>query len=63
MPVGCKFQPRCPFQWSRCEEEPGLIEIGGPERRSRCWLQAPEETARREAYEVAAMATVADVVG
>jgi oligopeptide/dipeptide ABC transporter ATP-binding protein len=63
MPVGCKFQPRCPFQWSRCEEEPGLIEIGGPERRSRCWLQAPEETARREAYEEAAMATVADVVG
>ena len=36
---------------------------GVPDRELRCWLQAPEETARREAYEEAAMATVADVVG
>jgi oligopeptide/dipeptide ABC transporter ATP-binding protein len=63
MPPGCKFQPRCPFHWDRCLTEPELLTVGGPDRRARCWLQAPEETARREVYEVAAAATVRDVVG
>ena len=41
MPPGCKFQPRCPYAWDRCLTEPELINVGGPDRRSRCWLQAP----------------------
>jgi oligopeptide/dipeptide ABC transporter ATP-binding protein len=63
MPPGCKFEPRCPYAWDRCQEEPGLIQVGGPDRRARCWLQAPEETARRAAYEASAAVTVSDVVG
>ncbi|MBF6605600.1 MAG: ABC transporter ATP-binding protein [Chloroflexi bacterium] len=63
MPPGCKFQPRCPYAWERCATEPELIQVGGPDRRARCWIQAPEEMERRRAYEVAAAATVNDVVG
>ena len=63
MPPGCKFQPRCPYQWDRCLKEPELIRVGAPARLARCWLHAPEETERRRIYEEAAMATVSDVVG
>jgi oligopeptide/dipeptide ABC transporter ATP-binding protein len=63
MPPGCKFQPRCPYEWDRCATEPGLIQVGGPDRRSRCWLQAPEEADRRHRFEENVSATVADVVG
>jgi oligopeptide/dipeptide ABC transporter ATP-binding protein len=63
MPPGCKFQPRCPYHWDRCLTEPGLIQVGGPDRRARCWLHAPEEAERRRAYDAAAEATVNDVIG
>ncbi len=33
---GCRFAPRCPFRFDRCEEEPPLIEKDG--RQVRCWL-------------------------
>jgi oligopeptide/dipeptide ABC transporter ATP-binding protein len=63
MPPGCKFQPRCPYEWERCTTEPGLIQVGGAERRARCWLHAPDETERRHAYEASARTTVSDVIG
>jgi oligopeptide/dipeptide ABC transporter ATP-binding protein len=63
MPPGCKFQPRCPYEWDRCRSEPGLIQVGGPDRRSRCWLQAPEEAERRRRFEADVLTTVTDVVG
>jgi oligopeptide/dipeptide ABC transporter ATP-binding protein len=63
MPPGCKFEPRCPYAWERCQTEPELIEVGGPDRRSRCWLQAPEEAERRRAFATEAAEAVADVVG
>jgi oligopeptide/dipeptide ABC transporter ATP-binding protein len=63
MPPGCKFQPRCPYAWDRCGTEPELIEVGGPDRRSRCWLQTPEEHARRAIFEAEVVTTVNDVVG
>jgi len=63
MPPGCKFQPRCPYQWDRCVQEPRLIEVGHRDRRSRCWLQSPEEAERRRFYDEQAAATVSDVVG
>ena len=63
MPPGCKFEPRCPYRWERCDTEPELLSVGGPDRRARCWLHAPEEAARRATYEAAATVTVNDVVG
>jgi len=63
MPAGCKFEPRCPYAWDRCRTEPELIEIATPDRRSRCWLQSPDEADRRHVFEVDVIATVADVVG
>src|SRR5512140_484269 len=49
MPPGCKFEPRCPYAFDRCVEEPGLIGIG-PDRSSRCWLVDPAYKERFEAY-------------
>ena len=63
MPAGCKFQPRCPYQWDRCRTEPDLIQVGSPDRRARCWLQAPDESERRRGYDIAAQSTVNDVIG
>jgi oligopeptide/dipeptide ABC transporter ATP-binding protein len=63
MPPGCKFEPRCPYAWERCQTEPELIEVGGPDRRSRCWLQTPEEAERRRAFTTEAAEAVADVIG
>jgi len=36
-PRGCRFAPRCPLKFDRCDEEPPLFE---PEagRWSKCWL-------------------------
>jgi peptide/nickel transport system ATP-binding protein len=63
MPPGCKFQPRCPYAWERCQTEPDLIEVGHPDRASRCWLQAPEEAERRHAFAAETAEAVADVIG
>jgi oligopeptide/dipeptide ABC transporter ATP-binding protein len=63
MPPGCKFQPRCTYQWDRCGTEPDLIEVGHPDRRSRCWLNAPEEAERRRKFDAWSEVAVRDVVG
>ena len=34
---GCRFAPRCPFRFERCDEEPPLLETDDG-RRTRCWL-------------------------
>ncbi|MGZ5971622.1 MAG: oligopeptide/dipeptide ABC transporter ATP-binding protein, partial [Polyangiales bacterium] len=37
LPVGCRFQDRCPMVIEKCKEsEPELFEVG-PHRRSRCF--------------------------
>jgi peptide/nickel transport system ATP-binding protein len=36
-PQGCRFAPRCPARFARCDEEPPLIETGGG-RQVKCWL-------------------------
>jgi peptide/nickel transport system ATP-binding protein len=36
LPQGCKFAPRCPEVYERCEQEPPLVEIG-PGSWNRCW--------------------------
>src|SRR2546423_900776 len=53
MPRGSKFRPCCPNQRVRCLPEPPLIQVGGQDRRSRCWLEVPEESERRRTFEEA----------
>jgi oligopeptide/dipeptide ABC transporter ATP-binding protein len=63
LPPGCKFQPRCPYAWERCSaSEPDLFEAPGGAK-SRCFLQSPEGSERRGAYDKAAQATIRGVVG
>ena len=49
MPPGCKFQPRCPYAFGQCAEEPELIHINEG-RTTRCWLQDPANAGRLDAY-------------
>ena len=49
LPRGCKFRPRCPHAFEKCEEEPGLdhrVEERG--HRDRCWLSVEEKRRLRE---------------
>jgi peptide/nickel transport system ATP-binding protein len=50
LPQGCKFRPRCPHAFSKCEQEPGLenrVETSG--HLDRCWLTVEQKRDRREA--------------
>ncbi len=38
-PTSCRFAPRCPRRFSRCEQPPPILETGNG-RRVRCWLYA-----------------------
>jgi peptide/nickel transport system ATP-binding protein/oligopeptide transport system ATP-binding protein len=63
LPPGCKFQPRCPYAWERCSaSEPDLFEAPGGAK-SRCFLQSPEGSERRGAYDKAVQTTVRGVAG
>ncbi len=48
MPVGCKFAPRCPHAFARCEQEPPLMPLDG-KRSCRCWLAEPDNAKGGEA--------------
>jgi peptide/nickel transport system ATP-binding protein len=37
LPQGCRFSPRCPSRFERCQEEPPLVDLG-ERRRVKCWL-------------------------
>jgi oligopeptide/dipeptide ABC transporter ATP-binding protein len=51
MPPGCKFQPRCPYQWDDCARaEPDLIPLG-PGRAARCLLHDPRHATRLAAFD------------
>ena len=64
MPPGCKFEPRCPYAWEHCREaEPDLLVPPGTHDKSRCFLQAPENATRRQAFDQATVATVRGVIG
>jgi len=49
LPRGCKFRPRCPHAFEKCEEEPGLeqrVEERG--HLDRCWLSVDDKRRLRE---------------
>jgi len=37
-PTGCRFHPRCPYRWARCEHEDPRLLDHAEGRASRCWL-------------------------
>jgi oligopeptide/dipeptide ABC transporter ATP-binding protein len=49
LPQGCKFRPRCPHAFNKCETEPEL-KSGVPEANhlDRCWLSLDEKRRLRE---------------
>src|SRR5213592_1494352 len=49
LPRGCKFRPRCPHAFEKCDEEPGLeqrVEQRG--HLDRCWLSVDDKRQVRE---------------
>ena len=38
LPTSCRFAPRCPKRFGKCDQEPPVIEKDG--RKVKCWLYA-----------------------
>ena len=48
-PAGCRFRPRCPHAFDRCETEPALeVRGGGARHLDRCWLDPESKRAVRD---------------
>jgi len=54
LPVGCKFNPRCPFRVERCFTEPPVIEEVAADQQAACWVTM------KRAYEDMNAATIED---
>jgi peptide/nickel transport system ATP-binding protein len=50
LPQGCPFRPRCPHEFGKCTQLPGLEArlAEAPAHRDRCWLTPEEKRAKRE---------------
>jgi peptide/nickel transport system ATP-binding protein len=50
LPEGCPFRPRCPHEFAKCPQLPGLEPRlpEAPEHRDRCWLTPEEKRAKRQ---------------
>ncbi|MBN9621680.1 MAG: ABC transporter ATP-binding protein [Actinobacteria bacterium] len=50
LPKGCAFRPRCPHEFGKCSEVPGLEARlpGDPNHRDRCWLTPEQKKKLRE---------------
>jgi oligopeptide/dipeptide ABC transporter ATP-binding protein len=50
LPEGCPFRPRCPHEFSKCTEYPGLESRGGEasDHRDRCWLTPEQKREKRQ---------------
>jgi oligopeptide/dipeptide ABC transporter ATP-binding protein len=50
LPKGCPFRPRCPHEFSKCPEYPGLEARlpEAPDHRDRCWLTPEEKREKRQ---------------
>ena len=40
-PAGCRFAPRCPHRFARCDEDPPWVDLGGGQA-ARCWLHVKD---------------------
>jgi len=38
LPTSCRFAPRCPKRFEKCDQDPPMIEKDG--RKVKCWLYA-----------------------
>jgi peptide/nickel transport system ATP-binding protein len=49
LPEGCSFRPRCPHEFSKCAQMPGLDARlpDAPDHRDRCWLSPDEKREKR----------------
>jgi peptide/nickel transport system ATP-binding protein len=49
LPQGCSFRPRCPHEFGRCSQLPGLEArlADAPSHLDRCWLTSEEKRERR----------------
>jgi len=49
LPEGCPFRPRCPHEFSKCSQYPGLEARvpDSPSHRDRCWLGPEEKREKR----------------
>jgi peptide/nickel transport system ATP-binding protein len=49
LPQGCAFRPRCPHEFGKCPQVPGLEArlADAPAHRDRCWLTPEEKRAKR----------------
>jgi len=50
LPEGCPFRPRCPHEFAKCSEYPGLDArlAEEPDHRDRCWLSPEEKREKRQ---------------
>ena len=50
LPAGCAFRPRCPHEFGKCKEVPGLEARlpDDPNHRDRCWLTPEQKRKLRE---------------
>jgi oligopeptide/dipeptide ABC transporter ATP-binding protein len=49
LPEGCPFRPRCPHEFSKCTEYPGLeARSEAPDHRDRCWLGPEQKREKRQ---------------
>jgi peptide/nickel transport system ATP-binding protein len=50
LPEGCAFRPRCPHEFGKCPQVPGLEAKlpDAPEHRDRCWLTPEQKREKRE---------------
>ena len=46
-PQGCRFAPRCPHRFDKCDELPPLEARVGGDHLDRCWLDPEEKKSRR----------------
>jgi oligopeptide/dipeptide ABC transporter ATP-binding protein len=50
LPTGCAFRPRCPHEFGKCSQVPGLESrlTDQPNHRDRCWLSPEQKRSLRE---------------
>jgi peptide/nickel transport system ATP-binding protein/oligopeptide transport system ATP-binding protein len=46
-PTGCRFAPRCPHRFDKCDELPALEPRAGGSHLDRCWLDPEEKKSKR----------------